>query len=90
MTPLDYLIAALPEILGRYVMAAAVIMVMGSETIAGTGAGRRAKRWGRTGIRVLGVMCIGELGIKYFWDLRISGGDCLHVSSYFKATSIYC
>jgi hypothetical protein len=79
LTPLDYLVASLPDILSRYVLAAGVVTVMGSEGLVGKGAERRAKRWGGAGLWVLGIMCIGELGIKYLWDLGISGGDCLHV-----------
>jgi hypothetical protein len=80
LSPLDYLVASLPDILGRYVSAAGVMMALGSEGLVGIGAGRRAKRWGGVGLWVVGIMCIGELGIKYLWDLRISSGDCLHVS----------
>lgn len=81
LTPLDYLVANLPDILGRYVSAAVVMMALGNEALAGDGAGRRAKRWGGVGLWVLGIMCLGELGVKYFWDLLISNGDCLHVST---------
>jgi hypothetical protein len=80
MTPLDYLIASLPDILGRYVLAAGVMMALGSERLSGKGAERRHRRWGGAGLWVLAIMCMAELGIKYLWDLRISGGDCLHVS----------
>jgi hypothetical protein len=80
LTPLDYLVASLPDILGRYISAAGVMMALGSDGLVGTGAERRAKRWGGVGLWVLGIMCIGELGIKYLWDLRISSGDCVHVS----------
>lgn len=79
LTPLDYLVASLPDILGRYVLAAGVMMGLGSEGLVGKGADRRDKRWGAVGLWVLGIMCIGELGVKYLWDLRISSGDCLHV-----------
>jgi len=79
MTPLDYLVASLPDVLSRYVLAAGVIMALGSEGLVGKGAERRHRRWGGAGLWVLGIMCIAELGIKYLWDLRISGGDCLHV-----------
>jgi len=74
------LVASLSDILGRYVLAAGVIMALGSEALVGEGAERRRKRWGGVGLWVLGIMCIGELGVKYLWDLRISGGDTLHVN----------
>lgn len=80
LTPLDYLVSSLPDVFGRYVSAAGVIMALGSDGLVGTGAGRRAQRWGGVSLWLLGIMCIGELGIKYLWDLRISSGDCLHVS----------
>jgi len=80
LTPLDYLVASLPDILSRYVLAAGVIMALGSGGLVGSGAERRSERWGGVGLWVLGLMCIGELGVKYLWDLRISAGDTLHVS----------
>jgi hypothetical protein len=80
LTPLDYLIASLPDILGRYVWTAGVLLILGNDGLAGEGAGRRGKRWGRAGLWVVGLMGLAEIGIKYLWDLRIAGGDCLHVS----------
>jgi hypothetical protein len=78
-TPLDYLVASLPDILARYAWAAAVIMFMGSRA-AGDGAELRGKRWGGAGLWAVGIMCLAEIGVKYLWDLRITSGDTFHVS----------
>lgn len=79
-TPLDYLVANLPDILSRYLLAAVMLVIMGSESLAGSGASRRGSRWGGIGVWILAAGCLGEVGVRYLWDLRISKGDTLHVS----------
>lgn len=79
-TPLDYFIVSLPDIMARYVWAAIVLICLGSERLAGPGANTRARRWGAVAVWAVGLACVVELGARYFWDLRVTEGDCLHVS----------
>lgn len=86
-TPLDYLIFSLPGILSRYLLATLVLICLGNETLAGPSADRRGKKWTSPGIWWLGIGCLGEIAVRYFWDLRISNGDPLHVRSFLPICS---
>ena len=77
----DFLLASLPGIVAPYVGEATVLGILGWEWIGGIAAGRRAERW-RGGFGwALVWMAVGEVGVRYLWDVRAVEDDCLHVTS---------
>jgi hypothetical protein len=76
---LDFLIAAVPGILGVYLIQAGILGIMGWEWVGGMDAARRSERWRSVFGWSLGVLAVGEGMIRYWWDIRAVEGDCLHV-----------
>lgn len=68
--------------LAPYIAALVVIGLLGSNLpwFGGGGGTERGQRWGGLCGWVLGMACVGEIGVKYLWDVRAVDGDCLHVS----------
>lgn len=88
-SPLDFLLASLPGIMSRYLLAALVMVALGNEVMSGKGAGWRGQRWNSAAMWALGLGCIGEIGVRYFWDLRISNGDTFHVSPFSTMSLVF-
>ncbi|KAL7423297.1 hypothetical protein Q5752_002598 [Cryptotrichosporon argae] len=77
----DFTVAALPGVVAPYVAQAAVLGALGWRAVGGPGARDRARRWRAKFGSALLVMAATDVGARYFWDLRVVDGDCLHLAS---------
>ncbi|KAK8846703.1 hypothetical protein IAR55_005790 [Kwoniella newhampshirensis] len=78
---LDYLFYSSPGILIPYVGEAVVLGMMGWRWLTGEAAGPRAERWRSVFGWVLVGGMVGEVGAKWFWEVRAVEGDCLHLAT---------
>lgn len=76
----DYLLYALPLILAPYVYAGVLLGVLGLESVGGRLQGRQTDEWRWIFGLGLGGLAVGEIGLRYLWDLRPINGDVVHVS----------
>ncbi|WWD22012.1 hypothetical protein CI109_106500 [Kwoniella shandongensis] len=78
---LDYLIFSLPGIMGPYVVEGVMLGMLGWKWLAGEDSDRRAERWRIVMGWVLLGGVVGEIGSKWFWEIRAVEGDCLHLAT---------
>lgn len=76
----DYLLAATPGAVVKYILEAVFIGCLSWVSIGGWHATRRSDRWRGTFGWTLAALAVAEMGAKYFWQLQTVKGDCLHVS----------
>lgn len=77
----DYLLVALPRILGSYLAMAGLIGILGMEMIGGARGKLLKSAWRGSMSWILAVLAIGEVGVRYLWEIRITEGDAVQVSN---------
>ncbi|ORY22437.1 hypothetical protein BCR39DRAFT_551588 [Naematelia encephala] len=81
-SPTDFLITALPGLGKVYVLELILLGVLSTTLVGGVEqASRRSNRWRSSFAWVLLGMILGEVGVRWFWDVRVVDGDCLHLST---------
>ena len=78
--PADYFLFALPSILWPYLCQAVVLGMLSCRVVGGACATRRAERWRGVVVWLLLGAAVGEVGVKWGWDVVAVDGDCVHVS----------
>ncbi|AAW42821.2 hypothetical protein CND05650 [Cryptococcus deneoformans JEC21] len=78
--PADYFLFALPSVLWPYLCDAVVLGMLSWRAVGGAWAGRRAERWRGVMAWVLLGAAVGEIGVKWGWDVVAVEGDCVHVA----------
>jgi hypothetical protein len=86
----DYLLAATPGTVAKYILEAVFIGCLSWKSIGGWHATRRSERWRGTFGWTLAALAVAEVGVKYFWQLQTVKGDCLHVSANALPREIKC
>jgi hypothetical protein len=76
----DFLLAALPGILGAYLGITAVLGVLGLHSVGGDTARGVKRAWRGRAAWLLAISAAGEVGIRYMWELRVTDGDAVQVS----------
>jgi hypothetical protein len=76
----DYLIAALPGILGAYIAVAGLLGILGMELVGGEAAKGIKRAWRGSVSWILVVTAVAEVGLRYLWELRIVDGDTTQVN----------
>ena len=78
--PTDYLLYSLPGILQPYAGELVVLGLLGLTVLAGSQARSKADRWRSLFAWALGVTAALDIGLRWFYELRISNdGNCLSV-----------
>lgn len=84
----DYLIAALPGVLQAYITMAWLVGMLGLRPIGGGDATVRKRAWRGSMCWILAVLAVGELGVRYLWEIRISEGDAIQVCAVHVAMTV--
>lgn len=82
--PADYFLFALPSVLWPYLCEAVVLGMLSWRAVGGAWAGRRAERWRGVMAWVLLGAAVGEIGVKWGWDVVAVEGDCVHVRPIYR------
>ena len=84
----DFAVVSLPGIVGAYVGVAVLLGLMGWASVGGAGAAGRADRMrGKAGWGLVGA-ALGEVAVRYMWELRVVEGDCLQVCAFILAVIV--
>ncbi|OXG22342.1 hypothetical protein C361_03001, partial [Cryptococcus neoformans Tu259-1] len=78
--PPDYFLFALPSILWPYLCQAVVLGMLSCRVVGGACATRRAERWRGVVVWLLLGAAVGEVGVKWGWDVVAVDGDCVHLA----------